>query len=92
MNKEALIILMEECAEVQCEAAKCLRFGIDSDFLQNGKTALTRLNEEVGDLLAMVDILIEYGVIDPDIIEDQKQIKFNKLTAWSNLTFKNYSK
>ena len=92
MNKEALIIMMEECAEVQVAASKYIRFGIDNDYLYDGKTALTRLNEEVGDLLAMVDILVEYSLIDLDIIEEQKQKKFDKLSAWSNLTFNRVTK
>ena len=50
-----LVILMEECAEVQKEAAKALRFGLHPD-------NVLRLNNELNDLVAMVEMVTDEGV------------------------------
>ena len=51
-------ILQEECAEVIQAVSKCSRFGIDN--YKPGKPLTNRehLEEELGDLLAMVDIML----------------------------------
>lgn len=58
-EREALVILMEECAEVQQAAAKVLRFGWNSSFNNGGdsRTNDLKLTTEMGDLLAAFEVV-----------------------------------
>jgi NTP pyrophosphatase (non-canonical NTP hydrolase) len=82
---EALIILQEECAEVIVEISKCRRFGLNSLHYKSGVTHNSMLEMEIGDMLMMVDILIDHGVIDPEAIELAKAAKKEKLKKWSSI-------
>jgi NTP pyrophosphatase (non-canonical NTP hydrolase) len=83
--EETLGILQEECAEVIVEVSKIRRFGIDSVHYKTGLTHNSMLEAEVGDVLAMVDILLEQGVLDLQRLEIAKQNKKEKLKQWSNI-------
>jgi hypothetical protein len=54
--------------------------------------SVRELNKEVGDLVAMIDLLIDYGLVDPDLIQQQKYAKFAKLSVYSNLDVEKYCK
>lgn len=86
-NEEALGILQEECAEVIVEISKCKRFGLTSLHFKTGIRHSAMLETEVGDVLAMVDILIEQGLLDPTTLELAKEAKKEKLKKWSNLYY-----
>ena len=63
MNKkyeEILRITQEECAEVIQAISKISRFGIDNLKPGKPKTNREHLEEELGDLLAMIDILLGF--------------------------------
>ena len=85
-TREILLILQEECAEVTQAISKCFRFGPDQ--MKPGKefTNINMLEEEIGDLFAMVELLVDakVGVTDQGIFE-AKMKKFEKLKQWSNL-------
>lgn len=83
-NREALIILQEECAEVIQAVSKCYRFGLDNAH-KSGATQRANLEMEVGDMLALVDILIEQGVIAQSNLDTAKLNKIEKLKVWSAL-------
>ena len=83
-NREALIILQEECAEVIQAVSKCYRFGLDNAH-KSGATQRANLEMEVGDMLALVDILIEKGVINQSNLDTAKLNKIEKLKVWSAL-------
>ena len=83
--KEALGILQEECAEVIVEVSKCDRFGMDSVHYKTGLLHSRMLEMEVGDVLAMVDILIEQGVLDVNELDIAKANKKEKLKVWSKI-------
>ena len=90
-EKEVMDILQEECAEVIQAVSKCSRFGIDN--YKPGKPLTNRehLEEELGDLLAMVDIMREMGIVSWGNLEVAKVAKIEKLKKWSNIygtTFK----
>jgi len=86
-NEEALGILQEECAEVIVEISKCKRFGLTSLHFKTGIRHSAMLETEVGDVLAMIDILIEQGLLDPATLELAKEAKKEKLKKWSNLYY-----
>jgi len=49
------------------------------------KTNREHLEEELGDMLAMIDILKEMNVVSWDNMEVAKQAKIEKLKKWSNI-------
>jgi NTP pyrophosphatase (non-canonical NTP hydrolase) len=83
-TQEALVILQEECAEVIQAVSKCYRFGLDNSH-KSGLTQRANLEMEVGDMLALVDILIAHGVIDLNNLTTAKANKIEKLKIWSKL-------
>jgi NTP pyrophosphatase (non-canonical NTP hydrolase) len=83
-TQEALIILQEECAEVIQAASKIYRFGLDNSH-KSGNTQRANLEMEIGDMLALVDILIEQGVVDLNNLNTAKLNKIEKLKIWSKL-------
>ena len=84
-TKEVMDILQEECAEVIQAVSKVSRFGIDNYKPGKPKTNREHLEEEIGDVLAMVDIMVEFSVISLDNLEVAKRAKIEKLKKWSNI-------
>lgn len=85
-TREVLLILQEECAEVTQAISKCMRFGPDQIKPGKNRTNIQMLEEEIGDLFAMVELLVDckVGVNDQGLFE-AKMKKFEKLKKWSNL-------
>lgn len=88
MNKqtqEIMSILQEECAEVTQAVSKCFRFGLDN--YKPGKPLTNRehLEVELGDVLAMIELLENIGVVSAASVEKAKEAKFEKLKTWSNI-------
>ena len=84
-EKEVMDILQEECAEVIQAVSKISRFGIDNFKPGKPKTNREHLEEELGDMLAMIDILKEMGVVSSGCLEAAKHAKIEKLKQWSNI-------
>jgi NTP pyrophosphatase (non-canonical NTP hydrolase) len=82
-EKQILLICQEECAEVTQAISKVFRFGYDSVY--NDRTNHQRLTEEVGDLLAMIDLMFENGIIDESAANMAAAQKKLKLKKWSNI-------
>ena len=82
--RETLVITQEECAEVIQEISKIFRFGIDEKH-KSGIRHRDKLEIEIGDLLCMIDLLMEQGVISQAGIDNAKKEKQNKLHIWSNI-------
>jgi len=86
-TKEILTILQEECAEVIVEVSKCFRFGPDQMMEGMNVTNMQRLQKELGDLQAMIELLIDNKVgVTTQGLKEAKKAKFQKLKLWSNLT------
>jgi hypothetical protein len=83
--QEALDILQEECGEVIVEVSKCRRFGLDSTHYKTGIKHSTMLETEVADVLTLVDILIEQGILDTVVLDIAKDAKKEKLKLWSKI-------
>jgi NTP pyrophosphatase (non-canonical NTP hydrolase) len=85
--RETLVILGEECSEVAKEIFKILRYGPDQIKPGTEKTNIQHLEQEIGDLEAMIELLkdLHVGVSDQGTFE-AKMRKFEKLKQWSNLT------
>jgi NTP pyrophosphatase (non-canonical NTP hydrolase) len=83
--QEALGILQEECAEVIVEVSKCRRFGIDSLHYKSGIKHSNMLETEIGDVLALIDILVDQGILNLDNLKEATVAKKEKLKQWSNI-------
>lgn len=81
--KEIMCITQEECAEVVQAISKVFRFGFDTEW--NNETNKEHLEEELGDVLAMISILIEHDIVDHDTVQQAKRAKLVKLSKWSNI-------
>lgn len=82
-QEECLNILQEECAEVIQAASKIKRFGInnrkDGEELNN----LQNLEMELGDVLALVDLLRNAGIgITDEGLERAKMAKMARLSRY----------
>ena len=82
-ENEIMDILQEECAEVIQAVSKCRRFGINGIHLKLEKSNRENLTEEVGDLLCMIDLLIEHGIVDDKEVYIARAAKEEKLKKWS---------
>ena len=84
-TKEIFCITQEECAEVTQAISKIFRFGFDSVHPVTNKSNMQSLEEEVGDLLAMVDIMVEKCIISDSNVNEARKAKREKLKVWSNI-------
>lgn len=80
MDKEQqlFVIAMEESGEFVQRCSKILRGGRTKKNLQN-------LEDEAGDVLCMIDIMIDMGYIDKSALKERKALKREKLSKWSNI-------
>ena len=82
-QKEILLIAQEECAEVTQAISKAFRFGLDGEHI--GVTNRARLTEETGDLLCMIQLMVESGLIVQSEVDTAAFNKRNKLLKWSKI-------
>jgi NTP pyrophosphatase (non-canonical NTP hydrolase) len=83
--KEILCITQEECAEVSQAVSKVFRFGFESYHPITGVGNKEHLEEEIGDLLAMVDIMVEKCIISDSAVNAARKEKRKKLKVWSEI-------
>lgn len=80
---EALTILMEEAFEILpflgTRASKCIRFGLGEVQPGQTETNAQRLAAECGDIIAVVELLIERGAIDGNLVQATTEAKRAKL-------------
>ncbi len=75
-KEEIVTILAEECAELIQEIMKMKR---KNDY------ASSPFMNEVADVLLMIDLAKQAGMISEEQLNARKLIKRNKLKQWSNL-------
>ena len=84
-QEEILAIAQEECGEVIVAISKIFRFGFDSRWPEGGIDNRTRLTEELGDLMAMVQLMVQNGIVDMDELSKAGERKITKLKTWSKI-------
>lgn len=84
-NNEVMDILQEEAAEVIQAVSKIRRFGADNAKHGTEQTNVQHLEEELGDMLAMIDILMINNVVSWGNLHAAKRAKIEKLKKWSNI-------
>ena len=67
---------MEECGELIQACSKAMR---------TREYSSQQLTEEVGDVMCMVGLLMQYGLIDEEEVEERVNVKLAKLAKWSYL-------
>ena len=79
-RQQLMVITMEECGELIQECSKNLRRAeiFDRENFKN----------EVGDVMCMIELLVEWDVISWNEIEERVKIKRNKLSKWSEFCTK----
>lgn len=84
-TEHLLVCLSEECAEVQQAIAKALRFGLPNSGHEGTETNLERLNCEVNDLCAVINMLDCSGVLRKVHRESHMERKQAKVIHYMNL-------
>lgn len=84
-QEEILCIAQEECAEVTQVISKIFRFGLESKHPEQMLNNRERLEEEIGDLRAMIDLMVEYKIVSYDKTDIARRAKYEKLKRWSKI-------
>ena len=81
-NENLLVVAMEECAEIQQDISKALRFGASNyppsnPNITNGENIMKEFNQ----LRAVMDMLVLRGIISPLSESEQNRIYRDKIDA-----------
>lgn len=80
---ELMIITMEECAELTQACSKVLRTMTEEGDIR--ADALESLIQEVGDVMCMIELLEDHGLMKRSEVLAGVDAKRAKLRRWSNL-------
>jgi NTP pyrophosphatase (non-canonical NTP hydrolase) len=84
-----MTITMEECGELTQVCSKTMRkfSTIDQVVEDTTRASVNRVKliEEVGDVLCMIELMVEHGVLTNDELGARVTLKRDKLKTWSNL-------
>lgn len=82
--QQLMVIAAEESGELTQVCMKIMRKYTTLEQIQNDKYR-DLLIEEAGDVLCMIQLMVEHGVLTNDELEARVKVKRNKLKTWSNL-------
>ena len=81
MSKDALlqlmVITMEECGELVQACSKATR--------KDNHRDNQLLKEEIGDVYAMIQLLVKFDIVSWDELDERVKVKNKKLSKWSEL-------
>ena len=81
VSKDALlqlmVITMEECGELVQACSKAIR--------KDNHRDNQLLKEEIGDVYAMIQLLVKFDIVSWDELDERVKVKNNKLSKWSEL-------
>ena len=81
MSKDALlqlmVITMEECGELVQACSKAIR--------KDNHRENQLLKEEIGDVYAMIQLLVKFDIVSWDELDERVKVKNKKLSKWSEL-------
>lgn len=87
-DRELMNITLEECAEVTQAISKVFRFGWDSTHPDTPNVSnKMHLEEEVGDLMFMLNLLLEKGILNETNVNIAFLNKGAKLRKWAPSIF-----
>jgi hypothetical protein len=82
--QQLMAITAEESGELTQVCMKIMRKYDNMEDMSSDKYRY-QLVEEAGDVLCMIKLMVEHGVLTDDELDDRVDVKRNKLKTWSNL-------
>jgi NTP pyrophosphatase (non-canonical NTP hydrolase) len=82
--QQLMAITAEESGELTQVCMKIMRKYDNTEDMSKDKYRY-QLVEEAGDVLCMIKLMVEHGVLTDDELDDRVDVKRNKLKTWSNL-------
>tara|TARA_B110000503_G_C6929482_1_gene322156 strand:+ start:378 stop:665 length:288 start_codon:yes stop_codon:yes gene_type:complete len=82
--QQLIAISAEECAELTQVCMKVMRKYDTREGINSGKYR-DLLIEEAGDVLCMIELMVEHGLLTNDELSARVNVKRAKLETWSNL-------
>ena len=87
--QQLMTITMEECGELTQVCSKTMRkFGTIEEALEDTTRASVnrvKLIEEAGDVLCMIELMVEHGLLTNEELGVRVNVKRKKLETWSSL-------
>jgi len=87
--QQLMCITMEECGELVQQCSKTIRkFSTVEQALEDTTRASVnrvKLIEEAGDVLCMIELMVEHGLLTNEELGVRVNVKRNKLKKWSSL-------
>ena len=83
-QQQLFVIMMEECGELIQQCSKCLRQQFDLQDYESDHNR-EKLIEEVGDVYAMIELMVKNKVVSWAGIYNRSYKKKEKLKQWSDL-------
>ena len=85
LNKlqQLMIITAEECGELTQRCSKIVRKYSTVDQIQEDQRV--KLLEEAGDVLCMIELIVENGILTNEELGVRVNVKRDKLKKWSDL-------
>ena len=84
-SREILLITQEECSEVSQAISKIFRFGMEDNHPITKINNREHLEEEIGDLMCMIDLILDSGMVSESAVMAAKNEKMMKLQQWSSI-------
>tara|TARA_B100000780_G_scaffold45253_1_gene28175 strand:- start:883 stop:1161 length:279 start_codon:yes stop_codon:yes gene_type:complete len=81
--QQLMIITAEECGELTQRCSKIIRKYSTIDQIQEDQRK--KLLEEAGDVLCMIELMVENGILTNEELGVRVNVKRDKLKIWSNL-------
>lgn len=87
--QQLMTITAEECGELVQQCSKTIRkFSTVEQALEDNEHAVVnriKLVEEAGDVLCMIELMVEHGLLTNKELGARVNVKRKKLKTWSNL-------
>lgn len=80
---DLMIVTSEECGELTQVCSKIIRKYNQIDKID--KDYSSRLLEEAGDVLCMIRLMVEHGLLKEKDLDARVKVKKEKLKTWSDL-------
>tara|TARA_R110000796_G_C14471864_1_gene425669 strand:- start:356 stop:640 length:285 start_codon:yes stop_codon:yes gene_type:complete len=81
--QQLMIITAEECGELTQRCSKIVRKYSTADQIEQDQRL--KLLEEAGDVLCMIELMVENGLLTNDELGARVNVKRAKLKTWSDL-------
>jgi NTP pyrophosphatase (non-canonical NTP hydrolase) len=81
--QQLMCITMEECGELTQRCSKIVRKYSTADQIQEDQRV--KLLEEAGDVLCMIELMVEHGLLTNEELGVRVNVKREKLKQWSTL-------